>query len=320
MATENYVPVAGDDWYQRRRQDAEGEFFRKVADQGPRKGEGGSTRQGIYCLTADGQLLAYKNAGQAPDVMREVLRQGLDKWAKLPEPRRRPGGIKVDQPGRVDPHYRRTPPPGGLILNVYTRMLDRDEHGELRATDFKGEAGMKFAAAQDHLWLTAEEWPALVPAAAKKGDQFPVPSGIAERILRFHLIDNTRGEPPMWRQEEIRSQNLTLTVEEITPASHRLRLEGSALLATDASAAKAERGYEVRLLGYLDYNPRKKAIQRFDIVALGGHWGEGTYTRGARSGRTPLGIAFELARGDTPADQVPPQGAREWQAYFGSRR
>ena len=56
MAREDFVPVAADDWYERRRNDAEGDFFRRVADQGPRKGEGGSTRQGIYCLTADGKL------------------------------------------------------------------------------------------------------------------------------------------------------------------------------------------------------------------------------------------------------------------------
>ena len=30
MANDDYVPVTGDDWYQRRRQDQEGEFFRKV--------------------------------------------------------------------------------------------------------------------------------------------------------------------------------------------------------------------------------------------------------------------------------------------------
>ena len=35
LAAEDFVPVTADDWYQRRRQDAEGEFFRKVADQGP---------------------------------------------------------------------------------------------------------------------------------------------------------------------------------------------------------------------------------------------------------------------------------------------
>src|SRR6476619_1342436 len=127
MANEAYVAVAADDWYQRRRSDAEGEFFRRVADQGPRKGEGGSTRQGIYCLTADGKLLAYKNAGQAPDVMRDVLKQGVREWQKLPAERRQPGAVKVGDIGPVDRQYARTPPPGGLVVNVYTRILDRDE-------------------------------------------------------------------------------------------------------------------------------------------------------------------------------------------------
>src|SRR4029079_5190987 len=123
MATHDYVAVTADDWYQRRRQDAEGEFFRKVADQGPRKGEGGSTRQGIYCFTPDGQLLAYKNAGQAPDVMRETLQRGLAEWKKLPTARRKPGAIQVSDLGKVDPHYVRTPPANGLIVNVCTRIL-----------------------------------------------------------------------------------------------------------------------------------------------------------------------------------------------------
>src|SRR5262245_13399700 len=130
MATEDFIPVAADDWYQRRRDDAEGKFFRAVADQGPRKGEGGSTRQGIYCFTADGKLLAYKNAGQAPDVMRDTLRQGLREWQRLPEERRKPGGITVEDLPKTDPLYSRKPPPGGLVVKVYTRILDQDM-GEL---------------------------------------------------------------------------------------------------------------------------------------------------------------------------------------------
>ncbi|HYN63725.1 MAG TPA: hypothetical protein VES36_03895, partial [Candidatus Limnocylindrales bacterium] len=59
MAGDDYVAVACDDWYQRRRRDAEGEFFTSVTNQGPRKGERGDTRQGIYLLTAGGKLLAY---------------------------------------------------------------------------------------------------------------------------------------------------------------------------------------------------------------------------------------------------------------------
>src|SRR5262245_12816551 len=124
MASEDYVPVAADDWYQRRREDAEGQFFRKVADQGPRKGEGGSTRQGIYALTADGKLLTYKNAGQNPAVMRDTLRDGLREWQKLPDERRKPGAVKVEDAGKPDSRFARTPPPGALIVTVYTRILD----------------------------------------------------------------------------------------------------------------------------------------------------------------------------------------------------
>ena len=317
MATEDYVPVAADDWYQRRREDAEGKFFRDVSNQGPRKGEGGATRQGIYCFTADGKLLTYKNAGQAPDVMRETLRLGLREWKKLPEERRKPGAVKVDDLDKSDPRYTRTPPPGGLIVNVYTRILDRDK-GELCKGTCKTLGGDK--AARDHLWLTESEWKAMVPAEPKKGDWSSLSAKVIERILRFHLTDNTRGEPPMWRREDIRSQELTLTVEEVSPATIRLKLEGSALLATNADVAKAERGFDVRLLGTLQYDRTKKSIERFSVVAVGDHWGQGSFTGGARPGRQPLGVAFELASGKSAADLVPPQAAREIDAYLGRGR
>src|SRR3954447_6579596 len=113
LASEDYVPVSADDWYQRRREDAEGEFFRKVANQGPRKGIGGSTRQGIYCLTASGKLLAFKNS-QSAAVMLETLQIGLRRWNALSTSERAPGAVKVPEPGKVDPTYKRTPPEGGL--------------------------------------------------------------------------------------------------------------------------------------------------------------------------------------------------------------
>jgi hypothetical protein len=317
MANEEFVPVAADDWYQRRREDEVGKFFIGVANQGPRKGEGGSTRQGIYCFTADGRLLAYKNAGQNPEVMRQTLRQALQEWKKLPAERRKPGAAKVEDAGKVDERFARTPPPGGLIVNVSTRILDRKD-GELCKGTCRTPGGDQ--AARDHLWLTEAEWKSLIPAEPRKDQLVPVPPRIAERILRFHLTDNTRGEPPMWRPEDIRAQLLALRVEEVTAAKVRLRLEGHALLATHADVEKANRGFDVRLLGYIGYDRAKKAIDRFDVVAVGEHWGEGPFTRNARPGRTPLGVAFELARGDSAADRVPPQAAREINAYFGRDR
>ena len=67
MAKEDFVPVACDDWYHRRRKDAEGEFWRKVSDgaeHGPNAADGVWTRQGFYMLTAVGTILARKYAGQ----------------------------------------------------------------------------------------------------------------------------------------------------------------------------------------------------------------------------------------------------------------
>jgi hypothetical protein len=313
MASHDYVPVTGDDWYQRRRDDPEGKFFRHVADQGPRKGEGGSTRQGIYCLTADGQLLAYKNAGQAPDVMREVLRHGLDKWSKLPDSRRRPGAIVVKESPRLDTHYQRQPPAGGLILTVSTRILDGDARGKMCKGTCSVAGGDR--AARDHMWLTADECRNLIPANPRTGDSFPLGNRIAERIARFHLVDNTRGEPPMWRNEDIRSSHWTVTVEEAAAARLRLRLEGTVLLSTATDPESADRGFNVRLLGYLEYDRKAKTIDHFDIVALGDHWGRGTYTGGARPGRTPLGIAFTLADPADSSARVPPQAARDIRDY-----
>ena len=314
MATEDFVPVTADDWYQRRRQDAEGEFFRKMASQGPRKGEGGGTRQGIYALTADGELLSFKNAGQNPEVTRDELKRALARFKRLPESRRAPKAVEVGDAGKTDPRYTRTPPPDGLIVRVHTRILDKvgDEFCKGACKTTGGDA-----AARDFLWLTQGEVRSLAPAKTDPGFTYDMPKAIADRIVRFHLVDNTRGEPPFWARQQVRRAKLSLTVENVTPDGIELRLDGGALLATDADLSKADRGYEVRLRGELRYLPKKQTLDRFDVAAVGEHWGEGTFTRGARPGRSILGVAFGPIAGDKGADRVPPQAAREVNAYFG---
>lgn len=55
-----FIPVAIDQAYQRRQKDAEGDFYRKIAGQGPRSNFR-STTQGLYAATPDGKLLFYNN-------------------------------------------------------------------------------------------------------------------------------------------------------------------------------------------------------------------------------------------------------------------
>lgn len=316
MVKTKFIPVAADDWYQRRREDDEGEFFRKIANQGPRKGEGGSTRQGIYAFTASGKLLGYRNNNNA-NVMRDFIYDSYKAWERLPASERAGGTLDVGDVKKVDANYSRTPPKGGLIVNVFTRILDRQD-------DFFCHGTCKFPggdkSAHDRLWLTADELQALMPKDVKVDQTFELPAAIAYRLARFHLVDNTRGEPPMWTKPQVRSLKLTLTAVAVTESEVKLKLDGAIDLSTDGDRKKAQRGYDVSLLGEIIYDPKSRKMTRFDAVALGDHWGSGPFTGGARPGRAPLGVAFELADPTKAADQVPPQAARESNAYFRAER
>jgi hypothetical protein len=287
-----------------------------VADQGPRKGVGGSTRQGIYCLTASGKLLAYKNAHD-PKVMRETIELGLKRYKALSADERKPGAVKVPEHGKLDARYARTPPEGGIILRAYTRILDREEGKGFTKGECKFTGGDR--AARDHVWLKKDEWQSLIPAEPKKGDSFAMPAALAQRLCRFHLLDNTRGEPSYWRADEVRKSEMKWTVKEVSDGVVTLELVGSALLTTEADAKKAKRGYDAALRGTLRYDRAKKSITRLEIVAVGDHWGRSTFTPGDREGRKPLGVAFELVAGDKPAERIPPQAAREVGAYFAAK-
>jgi hypothetical protein len=200
-------------------------------------------------------------------------------------------------------------------------MLRQDGRGKLHDSGLRGgEHDLAFGAGRDHLWLTRDEWRTLIPRHPRQGDEFSVPAEIAERVLRFHLVDNTRGEPPMWSKEEIREARLRLVVETVDASMLRLRLAGTFSLSTDKAPSARTRGFDGSMFGYIHYDRKKEAITRFDLVALGDHEGQGPFTGRARPGRTPLGICFELAKGDSCADNVPPQGARDPKSYFDTGR
>ena len=101
----------------------------------------------------------------------------------------------------------------------------------------------------------------------------------------------------MWKADEVRSIEFSLEDG---------RLSGTVHLET----ASGKRGYKVSLLGRVEKKDGR--ITRFDLVARGEFWGEGTYTRGAPKGRFPLAVSFTLADGSDIADGVPPQGSRGW--------
>jgi len=269
-----FIPVAIDQAYQRRQKDTEGEFYRKIAGQGPRNNFQ-STTQGLYVAAADGKLLGFSN-NRGETRIRQLLRFALEKHV--------PAKVDGIESKKVDKRYRPKPPKGGAIVRVRAKIL-----GGYQPTKDRWQNILQSALSRDNLWLTRDDITAL-----GKGE---VSRRLAERIARYHLVDNTRGEPPMWSRKEIRSSVMSL---------EKGTLRGKIRLATEDKS----RGYDASVFGRVQVADGR--LTQFDLVVKGSFWGEGTYTRRAPEGKFPLAIAFELADGSDVADAIPPQGSRGW--------
>jgi hypothetical protein len=141
-----------------------GEFSRRVVSQGPRKGKGGDTQQGLYCFTAAGDLLRYGHS-RYPEGVKEMLREALEKWNGLDEQVRKPRKFQ-EKVGELDSQYAPQPPANGLTLRVHARTLERKEDGTYRVAKqlpFSRRSYPRNLAALDHLWLREKEWRSLVP-------------------------------------------------------------------------------------------------------------------------------------------------------------
>ena len=314
LLKEQFIPVVGDDWYQRRRKDEVGKFFRSVVDQTWKGGKwgnnGGDNRQGIYCFTSSGKMLTdMKNVGGMPREVEALLRRALRTWNELPEAERRPGA-ELPEPS-LDPDYHRPVPPGALVLREYQRGLKRDAAGALSVHDFTFQNTPVWAQ-RDRAWVLEAEWKAMVPATAKAGDVVELPKPFVNRLLRYHFVEALRGEAGRWDPKDIRASTLKLTVASATDVELRLRLEGGVKLATNDEKV----GVDGTLAGDLRIDRTRRAFTRFDLVMVAECWGALNPHNGvSREGRNPVGFAFELGTG-ADVDRVPPQWARLLAGYL----
>jgi hypothetical protein len=274
-------------------------FFKKLEAGGARLGNN------WFLCTARGKVLGTNDL---------ALHQWLAAWDNLPLPERRPGAVTIEDRGPFEPkNVPPQPPPGALILKVYSRGLERDARGRLYAPQsFRlgaSKTTIKAEPQRDFLWLTEAEWRSLIPPQPTEGMTYPVPAAIRNRICYFHLANMTLGFSPLWSREQIRSAEFTLTVYHVSSSSICLRLDGTAQLATEPDLAKAKRGYDAALLGFLEYNVHTKSFRRFDILALGDDWG--AFEGYGLARRYPLGFAFELSRNEPACQLRPPRATHD---------
>jgi hypothetical protein len=272
LLSTRFVPLAIDQHVHRQLKDAEGEQFAAVLKQAGRGLDGMS--QGQYLFTPKGKLLSFSNTPDAAHVKRliDTALKKFDLTADVPE----------SSPGQKPAPPPFEPPPGTTVVDVTTKVLGGYEKATIKPTQAAQEA-----LGRDHLWLRKDEVEALARGL--------LPESVKTRIVRYHLIDNTRGEPPMWSPDDVKKLEMTLKDG---------RLTGSVELTTKSG----KRGYRAKLFGNVKVEDGK--LTRFDVVAKGEFWGEGTFTRSAPPGEFPLAIAFTLTAGTSAADRALPGGAR----------
>lgn len=275
LLKDKFVTVALDQWYERRQDDNLGKFYTKIAKQGPR--DFNQTTQGMYIADASGKLLGYINHHD-PARVRKFIGESLEKFSP-PEVEPLP---KNDEPNK---RFHREKPAGAIVVRVHTKILGGYEEPKDPYRKIFQES-----IARDNLWVTDEEVTELLQS------KFPV--SLAKRIAKYNLIDNTRGEPPMWNQDEVKL--LTIDIDKLGVITGKFEL----------ATTDGKRGFNGSLYGQLETGGKK--LKRLDFVAKGNYWGEGRYTRRAPNGKFPIAMAFRLADGTDPADKVNPQGTKGW--------
>ena len=313
LIKEKFVPLAMDDWYLRRQQDEHGKFYMAMTKESPRGGAGDSTRQGRYVFTAAGKYLGFNN-NRSPERIVAMLHESLAKWDALTDSDKKPAGEigEVNQEARFD----RPLPKNGAVVKVFTRVLEKKSDGSFAVCTARPVEGDNyeqrgFGAAIDHLWLNENDLKALLPGKdARTGTAIPFPAAIAQRIARYHIADNTRGEPPHWDKAEVKKAEFAVTPESATHA----KLSGAVYL----ESKDGKRGFTGTLNGWMDYQDGK--LTALQAAVTGDQWGDSALTRGARPGKSPLGFAFLLCPKPSPSDRVPPQASRWLEGYYEPER
>ena len=174
-------------------------------------------------------------------------------------------------------------PKRSVVVQVNTRVIE----GYQAANDSYQQI-MQRAIGRDNLWIYESEMQQLAAGL--------FPNSLAEKIVRFHAVDNPRGEPPMWSKSEIKSLEIM---------QHKSgKISGQFAMAT----ADGERTCAGDILGHVAFEGGR--LTRFDLVLLGDFKGQGRYTPGAPAGIFPLAVALRIADTGQPATWVRPQALK----------
>jgi hypothetical protein len=296
----NFLCVADEVWTLDHLDTPGAKFFKEfVANAGGAIPFGATTKQGVYVMTPDAQFLGghFARHGKAETVT--LLKDALKKWSDIvdkkslkpkPIPARTtsrtwgPEGLAANAGGDAGKK-------SALILEVFVRDLPYKGERHPGPPEYRGWVN------QSWMDFTSDELQYLLP---KGGGKTPVPEPILRKLAREALFDFVRGQSGGWADGGIRK--LTLTVE---PAGSKdgavvLRYQG------EFELGDAARGFDGKLYGTAQFEPRTSRFRSFELAAAGMRRGKTENFRGDAP-PSPLGIAVVI-EGQYEKSAAPTQG------------
>jgi hypothetical protein len=243
----------------------------------------GDTAQGFYVIGADGKFYGWKNVHYAPEVLK-FIDTALEAFRRNP-----PAPIHLTEE-QMTASFSRTPESSTSVVQVFTRISPPPA----------GCDDLNRSVGRDYMWIYGDDVHALL-SACDSADSFILPRNLVARLVRFHLIDNVRGEPDEWESKDVKQADFTAKfIGQDTLAKH-VEFKGEYRQETD----NHRRGQQGTLYGKFDIVTATRKIEHFRAYGQATAWGESRFTPGAPKGKFALVTAM-ISANDRTADVIAP--------------
>lgn len=265
------------------------------------QGDAGNTAQGMFILGADGKFYGFWN--EHPDQyndydvlpIKRFLERGLVAFQAHP-----PSHIQIPQTAMTK-RSSLSPDETTSVVRVFSRISPVSA----------GSNDLNYGVGRDHYWILANEVQQIVSNAHDNGKSFWMPSSMVARMVRYHLVDNVRGEPDMWERSQIKQAKFYAQFTGSNNSSKCYVFHGD----FSQTTADGRRGFKGTIDGRFEAPIGQCRLTRFRAFAQGQAWGSGRFTEGAPKGRFPLVIAM-VETNDEISKAVPPEAMWDWTDYY----
>ncbi|MBX9693138.1 MAG: hypothetical protein K2Z81_12185 [Cyanobacteria bacterium] len=257
-----------------------------------RHGDEGNTAQGFYIVSADGQTFGFETEHPAHynNYNIGVVRQFIDDGLRAFQSKTR--AHSNNESNRIFAQSKPFVADSTSVVRVFSRISPMPAG----ADDLNKSIG------RDHFWILADELEKIISSAHDDGLPFALPPSMVARMVRFHLVDNVRGEPDMWRKGQVKSVSFHARLLDKNQSVKTYEFQGGFSMA----AASGGRGFKGSITGQFDVVTEKPKVSRFRAMAQGKAWGVSRFTPRAPAGQFPLMIAM-IEASDEVSRVVPPQ-------------